>query len=489
MTENKGPAGEVWLVGAGCGRGLLTREGRETLARAHTVLYDALVPLDGLREINPRAEWLPVGKRSGRHSMDQESINGLLIRKAREGKMVVRLKGGDSFVFGRGGEEALALQAAGISWHVVPGVSSSIAVPEHFGIPVTHRGLARSFTVVTGHTRDGQEEDWQALARLQGTLVFLMGLERLETICRRLILEGKAPDTPASILCGGYTSQEIRLDGTLADLPEKARAQGAFAPAIILVGPVAGLGLRPAREDDPEKILVTGTPVFCGEVARALASVGKTVTELPILELEPLFQNIPEDFDRYGWLVFTSRNGVRLFFRWFRSARQDFRRLGQVRFACIGQGTAEELADQGFQADLMPEVFTAEDLGRLLGETLEAGDRCLLLRAEEGSPDLVRELDRAGRKYRDVPLYRIRTRKILTGAETRLAPQVMIFGSGRGVREFFRRFTLAPETRVLCIGPVTARAAREAGCSQVETAAIHSAAGIRDALEKKGSRP
>lgn len=429
MTENKGPAGEVWLVGAGCGRGLLTWEGRETLARAHTVLYDALVPLDGLREINPRAEWLPVGKRSGRHSMDQESINGLLIRKAREGKMVVRLKGGDSFVFGRGGEEALALQAAGISWHVVPGVSSSIAVPEHFGIPVTHRGLARSFTVVTGHTRDGQEEDWQALARLQGTLVFLMGLERLETICRRLILEGKAPDTPASILCGGYTSQEIRLDGTLADLPEKARAQGAFAPAIILVGPVAGLGLRPAREANPEKIL------------------------------------------------------------WFRSARQDFRRLGQVRFACIGQGTAEELADQGFQADLMPEVFTAEALGRLLGETLEAGDRCLLLRAEEGSPDLVRELDRAGRKYRDVPLYRIRTRKILTGAETRLAPQVMIFGSGRGVREFFRRFTLAPETRVLCIGPVTARAAREAGCSQVETAAIHSAAGIRDALEKKGSRP
>ena len=170
---------------------------------------------------------------------------------------------------------------------MVPGVSSSIAVPEHFGIPVTHRGLARSFTVVTGHTRDGQEEDWQALARLQGTLVFLMGLERLETICRRLILEGKAPDTPASILCGGYTLKEIRIDGTLADLTEKARAQGAFAPAIILVGPVAGLGLRPAREANPEKILVTGTPVFCGEVAGALASVGKMVTELPILELEP----------------------------------------------------------------------------------------------------------------------------------------------------------------------------------------------------------
>ena len=155
-----------------------------------------------------------------------------------------------------------------------------------------------------------------------------MGLERLETICRRLILEGKAPDTPASILCGGYTLKEIRIDGTLADLTEKARAQGAFAPAIILVGPVAGLGLRPAREANPEKILVTGTPVFCGEVAGALASVGKMVTELPILELEPLFQNIPEDFDRYGWLVFTSRNGVRLFFRWFRSARKGFPAAG-----------------------------------------------------------------------------------------------------------------------------------------------------------------
>ena len=216
MTEDKASGGEVWLVGAGCGEGLLTLEGKRVLARAHTVLYDALVPPEVLQEAGPDAELLPVGKRSGHHSMAQEAINCLLIQKAREGKRVVRLKGGDSFVFGRGGEEALALQEAGIPWHVVPGVSSAIAVPEHFGIPVTHRGLARSFTVVTGHTRDGQDEDWQALARLQGTLVFLMGLERLETICRRLVEEGKNPDTPAAVLCGGKYVGDNGCNGFVA---------------------------------------------------------------------------------------------------------------------------------------------------------------------------------------------------------------------------------------------------------------------------------
>lgn len=488
MIGDKSRRGEVWLVGAGCGAGLLTLEGRKILAQAETVLYDALVPPEVLREVRPEAERLPVGKRSGHHSMAQEAINQLLLQKAREGKRVVRLKGGDSFVFGRGGEEALALQAAGIPWHVVPGISSAIAVPEHFGIPVTHRGLARSFTVVTGHTQDGLGEDWKGLAQLQGTLVFLMGVERLETICRRLVQEGKPPDTPASVLCGGYSTQEIRIDGTLSDLPEKAKEQGAFAPAIILVGPVADLGLQPSWEGNPEGILVTGTPVFCQEVAGALEAAGKPVTELPILDLEPLFQNIPEDFDRYGWLVFTSRNGVRLFFQWFRAARQDFRRLGQVRFACIGRGTAEELAHQGFQADLVPETFTAEALGRALGEKMDPRDHCLLLRAEEGSPDLVRELEKAGLSYQDASIYRVRFLEDKRGTRRLLSPKVMIFGSGRGVHAFFRQFTLAPETRVLCIGPVTARAAWEEGCKHVETARIHSVSGIREALERKEVR-
>ncbi|WP_462305161.1 uroporphyrinogen-III C-methyltransferase [Acidaminococcus massiliensis] len=489
MTEDKASGGEVWLVGAGCGEGLLTLEGKRVLARAHTVLYDALVPPEVLQEAGPDAELLPVGKRSGHHSMAQEAINCLLIQKAREGKRVVRLKGGDSFVFGRGGEEALALQEAGIPWHVVPGVSSAIAVPEHFGIPVTHRGLARSFTVVTGHTRDGQDEDWQALARLQGTLVFLMGLERLETICRRLVEEGKNPDTPAAVLCGGYGPLEIRIDGTLNDLPERARQQGAFAPAVILVGPAAGLGLHPAPAGKNGKILVTGTPSFCREATGELERAGMEAAAMPLLEVEPLFQNIPEDFARYPWLVFTSRNGVRLFFQWLRDMKKDLRLLGKLRFACIGEGTAKELADQGFRADLVPDSFTAQALGQALGKAMEPQERCLLLRAEEGSPDLPRELEKAGKAYRNVAVYRIRSLENQTENRQRLSPRVMIFGSSKGVHAFFRQFGLSPETRVLCIGPVTVRAALEEGCCRVESARTHTAAGIRAVLEEEGEQP
>lgn len=489
MTEDKAPIGEVWLVGAGCGEGLLTLEGRQALARAQTVLYDALVPREVLREADLEAELLPVGKRSGQHSMAQEAINRLLIQKAREGKRVVRLKGGDSFVFGRGGEEALALQKAGIPWHVVPGVSSAIAVPEHFGIPVTHRGVARSFTVVTGHTRDGQEEDWQALARLKGTLVFLMGLERLETICRRLLEEGKTPDTPAAVLCGGYGPRETRIDGTLSNLPGRARQQGAFSPAVILVGAAAGLGLHPSPAGKTGKILVTGTASFCQEVTEELEGIGMEAAAMPLLEVEPLFPNIPEDFAGYPWLVFTSRNGVHLFFQWLHATKKDLRLLGKLRFACIGEGTARELAEQGFQADLMPASFTAQALGKALGKALEPGERCLLLRAEEGSPDLVRELEEAGKAYRDVAVYRIRPLEDPAGKRLRLSPQVMIFGSGKGVHTFFRQFRLAPETQVLCIGPVTAQAALEEGCRRVESARTHTAAGIRAVLEEEGKQP
>lgn len=206
--ENKEFAGRVCLVGAGCSVGLMTLEGLARLQEAQVVLYDALLDPAILGAIPAGAEAIPVGKRCGRHSLKQAEINALLVEKAREGKRVVRLKGGDSFVLGRGGEELQALQEAGIPCDVVPGVTSAVAVPEHLGIPVTHRGFSRSFTVVTGHTQNGDLEDWQALADLQGTLVFLMGLGQLPHICRQLQQHGKAPETPVSVLCGGYSARD-----------------------------------------------------------------------------------------------------------------------------------------------------------------------------------------------------------------------------------------------------------------------------------------
>lgn len=478
--ENKEYTGRVCLVGAGCSAGLMTLEGLARLQEAQVVLYDALLDPAILGAIPAGAEAIPVGKRCGRHSLKQAEINALLVEKAREGKRVVRLKGGDSFVLGRGGEELQALQEAGIPCDVVPGVTSAVAVPEHLGIPVTHRGLSRSFTVVTGHTQNGDLEDWQALAELQGTLVFLMGLGQLPHICRQLQQHGKAPETPVSVLCGGYSARELRLDGTLATIEGIARNR-AFAPAIILVGPVAALHLEGQKRPG---VAVTGSRSFCGQVARALEPAGRSVTQVPVLEVEPLLDQLPPSILGFPWLVFTSRNGVRLFGKWLQQHSIDHRKLAGSWFAAIGEGTADELARLGFAADLVPETYTAEALGQALVKALAPGERCLLLRAEEGSPDLPRVLEEAGVAYEELPLYRIRPIPPATGGKQELAPGLMIFGSAKGVHTFLAQYTLAPGTWVLCIGPITARAARQEGIAEPACATVHSVAGLVQALQE-----
>ena len=473
-------AGKVWLVGAGCSAGLLTLEGLERLRQAQVVLYDALLDPALLAEIPAGAEAIPVGKRCGHHSLEQASINDLLVKKAREGKRVVRLKGGDSFVLGRGGEELLALQAAGIPYDMVPGVTSAVAVPEHLGIPVTHRGLARSFTVVTGYTRNGGLEDWPALANLQGTLVFLMGLGQLSPICENLLQYGKAPETPVSILCGGYSAEELRLDGTLSTMVEKARGK-AFAPAIIVVGPAAAMHLE-GEPKDP--VMVTGSRSFCHQVAMALEPLGWSVKQVPVLEIEPCTDRLPTSILEASWLVFTSRNGVRLFGRWLRQHSLDHRKLAGCRLASLGEGTADELSRLGFTADLMPETYTVEALGKALARAVAPGERCVLLRAEEGSPDLPRILEKAGVAYEDIPIYRIRPVQRAAVEKMELAPGTLIFGSAKGVHSFFAHYTLVSGTKILCIGPVTAKAVREEGFSEPACATVHSVSGLVRALQE-----
>ncbi len=479
--ENNKCVGKVWLVGAGCSAGLLTLEGLARLRQAQVVLYDALLDPAILAEIPAEAEIIPVGKRCGRHSLKQADINTLLVEKAREGKRVVRLKGGDSFVLGRGGEEVMALQAAGIPYGIVPGVTSAVAVPEHLGIPVTHRGFSRSFTVVTGHTRNGDLEDWQALADLEGTLVFLMGLGQLPHICGSLLQHGKNPETPVSVLCGGYSYRQLRLDGNLATMAEKAAGK-AFAPAIIVVGPAAALHLE-AGEKEP--VMVTGSRSFCRQVVRALEPLEWPVRRLPVLEVEPLIQTVSPSILRASWLVFTSRNGVQLFGQWLQLHRIDHRKLAGSRLAAIGEGTADELAQLGFAADLVPETYTAEALGKVLAKNVAPGERCLLLRAEEGSPDLPRVLEKAGVVYEDVHLYRTRTVRPAAIEKTELSPGTLIFGSARGVHTFFGQYTLASGTKVLCIGPITAKAAREEGVAVPACAMVHSVAGLVQALQEE----
>lgn len=478
--ENNAKTGTACLVGAGCSAGLLTLEGLNRLRQAQVVLYDALLDPAILAEIPAGAETIPVGKRCGHHSLKQADINALLVAKAREGKQVVRLKGGDSFVLGRGGEELQALQAAGIPYEIVPGVTSAVAVPEHLGIPVTHRGLARSFTVVTGHTQNGDLEDWQALADLEGTLVFLMGLGQLPHICRELQQHGKPSDTPVSVLCGGYSARQLRLDGTLDTIEEKAQGK-AFAPAIIVVGPVADLHLEAKTRPG---VAVTGSRSFCRQVARALEPLARPVEQIPVLEVEPLIDQLSTSVLGCSWLVFTSRNGVRLFGKWLRQHHIDHRKLAGSWLAAIGEGTADELARLGFTADLVPETYTAEALGRALVKAVLPGERCALLRAEEGSPDLPRVLEAAGIEYTELPLYRIRPIGPAGGEKPELAPGTLIFGSAKGVYTFFEKYALVPGTKVLCIGPITAKAAREEGIAEPACATVHSVAGLVRTLQE-----
>ncbi|MBQ9269515.1 MAG: uroporphyrinogen-III C-methyltransferase [Oscillospiraceae bacterium] len=446
-------SGTVTLVGAGPGPGLITVKGLRALKQAEVLVYDDLIDSSLPGELPKDCERIYVGKRAGRHSMQQEEINQILIGAARAGKRVVRLKGGDPFVFGRGGEEVLALQTAGIPARVVPGVTSAVAVPEACGIPVTHRKVARSFTVVTGHSADGTGEDFGALAKLKGTLVFLMGLGSIGTIAESLIVCGKDPATPAAILSKGCTPEQTRIDGTLADIAYKASL--AETPAILVVGDTAGMDcagtIRPPLEG--VSVAVTGTEQFTGKLAAQLLNLGARVIRLPLLTIHPNPSAVPEDLGIYTWLVFTSGNGIEVFFDCLRARAVDLRRLAHLRFACVGPGTADRLRKYGFTADFVPSDHCAEGLGRELIPVLDSGDRLLLLRAENGAKELPEALLRANIPFLDAPLYTAQAEEL---PEVTSEPSdYIVFSSASGVDAFFRSGRVLRGARPVCIGEKT----------------------------------
>ena len=351
--------GTVYLVGAGSAAGMLTREGLRLLRQADCIVYDDLLDASVLAEAGASCERISVGKRYKSHKKEQEEIHEILIEKARQGKLVVRLKGGDPTVFGRGGEEYLAVTGEGIRCEIIPGVSSCIAAPAHMGIPVTHRGLASSFTVVTGHGAKETAESYETLAGLKGTLVYLMGLHKAGEIAEGLIGAGKDPQTPVSVLSRVFTQDEERRDGTLADLSELAR--DAQAPAILVIGPTAGLHLRKEMQDMQERpyTLVVGTASFTRKMAALLQDHDLPADECPCMGIVEDRLVIPaaEELAEYDWAVFTSANGVRIFLDELRSRKTDIRILSRMKFACIGPGTAALLEEQLLYADLIPEIY------------------------------------------------------------------------------------------------------------------------------------
>lgn len=398
--------GKVWLVGAGPGdEGLLTVKGRNALERADAVVYDALVGAGVLAMIPPEAECVYVGKRCGHHAMPQDEISQCLVSLAEAGKRVVRLKGGDPFLFGRGGEEIEVLAAHGIPFEVIPGISSALAVPAYFGIPITHREFCSSVHIITGHRRRGERLslDFESLCRMGGTLVFLMGVSALPDICGGLLDAGMDENMPAALLSRGTTADQKSLVATVGTLAEEAEARELCTPAVIVVGPVCGLW---QKMEWYRKLPLSGMRVVVTrprergrKLAEDLRFLGAQVLEIPSIALAAVKENRQlgqalKQITQFQWLVFTSPSGVDMFFEECRERGVDLRRLAGLRIAVIGAGTRGRLEQKGFFADVMPEVYSGAQLGMCLAAQLRGGEKILIPRAREGSKELLKELEK-----------------------------------------------------------------------------------------------
>jgi len=456
--------GSVTLVGAGCNYDLITLKGLRKIQNADVLVYDDLIDPDILNEKSENCELIYVGKRSGKHMETQEEIQKILIHQAKCNKKVVRLKGGDSFVFGRGGEEALALLANDIPFEVVPGVSSGIAVPENLGIPVTHRGVSGSVTFVTGHRAENLSENYEVLSKLDGTIVIFMGLSEIGKIGTKLIENGMNPDTPTAILCEGFRSGQKRIDGFLRELSEMAVE--AKTPALVVIGKTAAMDLRcPGFPEQYPlsgiRITVTGTEKFTEKLASLLREKGAYVIRRVSISTKYIKNSIPKSFDKYTWLAFTSSNGVQIFFENLLDTEIDLRQIMHLKFACIGDGTAQTLRNYGFAADFVPSAFTAGCLGRELSELLKEDDRLLILRAQNGSDELTQELENANISFDNFALYSTCETSNLIENQDKSESDYVVFASAMGAAAYLKNYTLANEEQIVCIGEQTARVIRK----------------------------
>jgi uroporphyrinogen III methyltransferase/synthase len=474
---------------------LLTRRGAELLAAADVVVYDRLAS-PALLDLAPRgAERVDVGKAPGRAALSQDDINALLVARGRAGLDVVRLKGGDPFVFGRGGEEAEACIAAGVPFEVVPGITSAIAAPAYAGIPVTHRSVSTHVTIVTGHedpAKGTTDVDWEALARAGGTLVILMGAGRLRDITKRLLDGGRDPATPAAAVRWGTRPEQHTVRSTLGAIADA----GVEAPSAIVVGAVAGLDFT-WFEDRPlfgKRIVVTRAREQASELRARLEALGAQVVELPSIAIEPLDFVLP-DLTQYAWVVFTSVNGVAHFFdRGLVASGLDTRALGNARVAAIGPGTADALSAAGINPDLLPARFVAESLLEAFPAPVVGGERVLLPRAEIARDVLPAGLRERGYEVDVLPVYRT-VRATPADADVALVRggdvDAITFTSSSTVQNFR---DLVPsfegeQPLVVSIGPVTSNTARGHGLRVDVEAETHTIDGLVAALLGRYAAP
>jgi uroporphyrinogen III methyltransferase / synthase len=493
--------GTVHLVGAGPGDpGLLTFRAAELLRRADAVVYDALANDRFLELVNPAAELLYVGKRGGREHMTQDEINRLLVEVAGRVETVVRLKGGDPFVFGRGGEEALALRAAGIRFEVVPGVTAGVAVPAYAGIPVTHRGYTPALTLVTAHedpTKAGNAVAWEQLARSGATLSIYMGISQLPSVVKQLIEGGRPADTPAAVVEWGTYPRQRTVTGTLGELPALVEREAIGAPAIVVVGAVVELREQlDWFENRPlfgRRIVVTRARAQASEFAAALEGLGAEIVQFPAIRVVPAADPEPlrravREVGTYDWIVFTSVNGVERFWEELERAGQDTRALGGVRVACVGPATAALAELHGVRPDVVPSSYVGEAvLGALAQVTPLAGQRVLLPRAAGARPVLPEGLAALGAVVADVEAYRS-VPDAAGAAELRQQLDAgridaVTFTASSTVRSFVDAVGAdVGRAIVAAIGPITAATARDAGLDVRVEAEEHTIPGLLRAL-------
>jgi uroporphyrinogen III methyltransferase/synthase len=484
-------SGRVYLVGAGPGdTGLLTSRALEEIARADVILYDRLIPdgaLDGARE---DAELVFVGKQGGGPSVPQEQTERLMIERARAGRQVVRLKGGDPFVFGRGGEEALALREAGIEFEVVPGISAGLAAPAYAGIPVTHRGLSSAVALISGHEDPDKEGslDWTALARFPGTLVFYMGVRRLPEIANSLIAAGRAPEEPAAVVQAATLATQRVVSGTLGSIAAQARERDIRAPAIAVVGAVAALaeqltwtapGALAGRT-----VAVTRAREQASALARGLQALGARVVQAPAIRVRPL-PGPPLDPTPYDLVCVTSANGVQGLFERLAAGGRDARALAGARVAAIGPATAAALAEHGISADVVAQRAVAEALVEALAQVPVR--RALIARASRARDVLAEALRERGAEVDVLEVYETLAEPLAEDVLRRArSADYITFTSASTVLFFLEAADhhagLSPHTRIVSIGPITSAALREHGLQPHVEAARHDVEGILEAL-------
>lgn len=483
MKKNK--KGKIYIIGAGPGdAGLITLKGVDCLREADVVIYDYLVGKDLLKYAKDDARFIYAGKQGGAHTLSQWQINDLLVKEAKVGNTVARLKGGDPFIFGRGGEEAEKLAANKIAFEIVPGVTSAIAVPAYAGIPLTHRGVTSTVAFVTGHEDPAKEKsdiDWQALARI-GTLVFLMGVKNIEKIVQGLKDNGRPPKTPAALIRWGTTPRQEILEGNLSDIVKLARERKFAPPAIFVVGEVVALRDTLRWFDSKplfgKGVVITRPEKQADDLAKLLIKEGAHPIHFPTIkivpppscrELDAAIKNLEE----YDWLIFTSANGVAYFFERLFAKKKDIRDLKGIRICCIGPATARQVANRGIKVDLVPRKFISEGILESFARKNLKGKKILLARAADARDVLPEGLKKLGAKVHVVTAYvTVNSGKKKNELEALFKENqvdVITFTSSSTVHNFAkiagRGFKLPKGVKIACIGPVTAAAAQKAGFS------------------------